>query len=72
MSRPNFQFSVLSLQFSVLLAFAAPAFSQATFPSPTLTSIAPLGGKPGSTVELTLRGTDLPLPTRLAMRCLSS
>ena len=58
----NFQFSVLSLQFSVLLAFAAPAFSQATFPSPTLTSISPLGGKPGATVELTLRGADLDGP----------
>jgi hypothetical protein len=58
----NFQFSVLSLQFSVLLAFAAPAFSQATFPSPTLTSISPLGGKPGATIELTLRGSDLEGP----------
>ncbi len=46
----------------MLLAFAAPAFSQATFPSPTLTSISPLGGKPGATVELTLRGTDLEGP----------
>ena len=51
MPRSNFQFSVLSLQFSVLLAFAAPAFSQATFPSPTLTSISPLGGKPGATID---------------------
>ena len=58
----NFQFSVLSLQFSVLLAFSTPAFSQATFPSPTLTSISPLGGKPGATIELTLRGTDLEGP----------
>lgn len=59
---PNFQFSVLSLQFSVLLACAAPAFSQATFPSPVLTSVSPLGGKPGATVEITLRGTDLEGP----------
>ncbi|WP_395743906.1 hypothetical protein [Prosthecobacter sp.] len=58
----NFQFSVFSLQFSVLLAFAAPAFSQATFPSPTLTSISPLGAKPGATLELTLRGSDLDAP----------
>lgn len=58
----KFQFSVLSFQFSVLLAFAAPAFSQATFPSPTLTSISPLGGKPGATIELTLRGADLEGP----------
>jgi len=62
MHRPNFQFSVLSLQFSVLLAFAAPAFSQATFPTPTLTSISPLGAKPGASIELTLRGVDLEGP----------
>lgn len=62
MHRSNFQLSVLSLQFAVLLAFAAPAFSQATFPSPTLTSISPLGGKPGATVELSLRGSDLDGP----------
>lgn len=62
MPRSNFQFSVLSLQFSVLLAFSAPAFSQATFPSPTLTSVAPLGAKAGATLELTLRGTDLEGP----------
>jgi hypothetical protein len=43
----------------MLLVFAAPAFSQATFPSPTLTSISPLGAKPGTTLELALRGSDL-------------
>lgn len=63
----KFQFSVLSFQFSVLLAFAAPAFSQATFPSPTLTSISPLGGKPGATIELTLRGADLEGPQSLLL-----
>ncbi len=52
----------LSLQFAMLLAFAASAFSQATFPSPTLTSISPLGAKPGTTLELTLRGSDLEGP----------
>ena len=62
MPRPHFQFSVLSFQFSVLLVFASSAFSQATFPSPTLTSISPLGGKPGATLELTLRGSDLEGP----------
>ncbi|WP_395731265.1 hypothetical protein [Prosthecobacter sp.] len=56
-----------SLQCSVLLAFAAPAFSQATFPSPTLTSISPLGGKPGATVELTLRGADLDGPQSILL-----
>jgi hypothetical protein len=68
MPRPHFQFSVFSfdsfysVQFAMLLAFATSAFSQATFPSPTLISIAPLGGKPGATLELTLRGTDLEGP----------
>lgn len=62
MPRPNFQFSVLIFQFSILLAFAAPAFPQATFPSPVLTSISPLGGKPGASLKLTLRGADLDGP----------
>lgn len=62
MPRPNFQFSVLSFQLAMLVAFAAPAFSQATFPSPVLTSIYPLGGRPGETLELTLRGSDLDGP----------
>ncbi|MBE2284961.1 MAG: hypothetical protein IAE77_15985 [Prosthecobacter sp.] len=43
-------------------AIASSAFSQATFPSPVLTSISPLGGKAGATVEFTLRGTDLDGP----------
>lgn len=55
-------FPILHVQFAILLAFATSAFSQATFPTPTLTSIYPLGGKPNSTVELTLRGTDLDGP----------
>lgn len=58
----NFQFSVLSLPFSILLALTTPAFSQATFPSPKVTSILPLGGRPGTTVQLTLRGGDLDEP----------
>ncbi|MDB6006593.1 MAG: hypothetical protein JWR15_3580 [Prosthecobacter sp.] len=62
MSRPHFQFSVFSSQFALLLAFAAPAFSQATFPSPALSSISPLGAKAGTTLELTLRGSDLDGP----------
>ncbi|MHB1078586.1 MAG: hypothetical protein ACYC67_04235 [Prosthecobacter sp.] len=63
----NFQFSVLSLQCSVLLALSAPAFSQATFPTPTLTSISPLGAKPGASIELTLRGTDLEGPQSILL-----
>ncbi len=51
-----------SFQFAMFLAFAASAFSQATFPSPVLTSISPLGAKPGTTLELTLRGSDLDGP----------
>ena len=63
----NFQLSVLGLQLSVLLAFSTPAFSQATFPSPVLTSISPLGAKPGTTLELTLRGTDLDGPEAILL-----
>ena len=50
---------LVSLLFAAL---TASAFSQATFPAPTLTSIFPLGGKPNTTVELTLSGTDLDSP----------
>ncbi|MCB1275056.1 hypothetical protein [Prosthecobacter sp.] len=53
---------LFSVWCSAILLAAGSAFSQATFPSPTLTSIYPLGGKPNSTVELTLRGTDLDGP----------
>lgn len=67
MPLPNLRLSVLGFQWSVLLAFASPAFSQATFPSPTLTSIFPLGGNPGTTVELTLRGADLDGPQSLLL-----
>ena len=49
------------------LAFATPAFSQATLPSPSLTSISPLGAKPGAKIELTLRGTDLDAPTAILL-----
>lgn len=51
------------LSFAILVASTVSAFSQATFPSPTLAGISPLGGKPNSTVELSLRGTDLDGPT---------
>lgn len=59
--RPHFQSPASLLHSSLLLvfSFAAPAFSQATFPTPVLTSIAPLGGRPGGTIELTLRGTEV-------------
>jgi hypothetical protein len=53
--------------FLVSLAFTASAFSQATFPTPVLTGIAPLGSKAGTTVELTLRGTDLDAPTAILL-----
>ncbi len=45
----------------------SPAFSQATFPTPALTSITPLGAKSGATVELTLRGTDLDAPIAILL-----
>lgn len=38
---------------------AALAHAQVTFPSPTISSITPLGGKPGSTVEFTFKGAEL-------------
>jgi len=62
MSRSHSLFSIFHFQFAILLASAAPAFPQASFPSPVLTSISPLEGKPNSTIELTLRGTDLDGP----------
>jgi len=62
MTRSHSPFSILHFKFAALLAFAASAFSQAVFPSPVLTSLSPLGGKPGTSVELTLRGTDLDGP----------
>ena len=48
-----------------LLAFAASAYAQATFPSPRLTSIYPLGGKAGTTVDVTVKGADLEGPQTL-------
>ncbi|MFN0079361.1 MAG: hypothetical protein ACKVY0_23090 [Prosthecobacter sp.] len=60
-------FSILHFQFAILLAFAASAFSQATFPTPALTGIAPLGSKAGITIELTLRGTDLDAPIAILL-----
>ncbi len=50
-----------------LLAFATTALSQGTFPSPTLTSITPLSGRPGETIRLTLRGADLEAPSAILL-----
>ncbi len=67
-SRLNFQSPFFVLQSSILfLALAAPAFSQATFPSPKITSILPLGGRPGTTIQLTLRGGDLDEPKAILL-----
>jgi hypothetical protein len=55
------RFCHLSTFFAVF-TFAATARSQAVFPSPVLTSLSPLGGAPGTQVELTLRGADLDGP----------
>jgi hypothetical protein len=43
------------------LVFLTPvlALAQVSFPSPVLTSIHPLGGRPGDTVDLTVAGSDL-------------
>ncbi|MEZ5384471.1 MAG: hypothetical protein R3F13_03030 [Prosthecobacter sp.] len=67
MFSPKMQFSVPGIQCLVGLALATSAFSQATLPSPSLTSISPLGAKPGAKVELTLRGTDLDAPVAVML-----
>lgn len=41
------------------------AWSQATVPTPVLTSLYPLGAQPGTTIEVTFKGTDLDGPTGL-------
>jgi hypothetical protein len=64
MSRCHSAFHIVPL---ILVACAASAFSQATFPTPALTGIAPLGSKAGTTVELTLRGTDLDAPIAILL-----
>lgn len=55
----------VSLTAIALIATGSSALAQATYPSPTLISIAPLAGKPGTTVELGFKGTDLDGPRTL-------
>jgi hypothetical protein len=64
MSRCHSAFHIVPF---ILVASAASAFSQASFPTPALTGIAPLGSKAGATVELTLRGTDLDAPIAILL-----
>ena len=64
MSRCHSAFHIVPF---ILVTFAASAFSQATFPTPALTGIAPLGSKASATVELTLRGTDLDAPIAILL-----
>ena len=59
---PCFQFAFL-----VVMAVATTAFSQATFPTPTLTSLTPLGAKASTHIELTLRGADLDAPIAILL-----
>lgn len=57
---------------AVLLVVTATAvWAQATFPSPVLTSISPLGGKPGSRVEIDFKGSDLDGAKMLLLSSLS-
>lgn len=49
------------------LALTAAAFCQITAPSPVLSSISPLGAKPGTQIQLTLRGTDLDAPLAILL-----
>jgi len=67
MPRPNLHSTFCCLQFALILATATTAFSQATFPTPSLTGISPLGSKAGTALELTLRGTDLDAPTAILL-----
>lgn len=60
-------FSMSACLCFMALAFATSAFPQATLPSPSLTSISPLGAKLGTKTELTLRGTDLDAPTAILL-----
>ena len=53
--------------FLVVMALATAAFSQATFPTPTLTSLTPLGSKSNTQIELTLRGADLDAPIAILL-----
>ena len=55
----------------VLGATATSVWAQATFPSPVLTSIAPLGGKPGNRVEIQFKGSDLDEAKTLLLSSLS-
>jgi hypothetical protein len=64
MSRRHSAFHIVAL---TLVTFTASAFSQATFPTSALTGIAPLGSKAGTTVDLTLRGTDLDAPIAILL-----
>lgn len=43
----------------LFLLTPALALAQATFPTPVITSISPLGGQPGKTLNLAVKGTDL-------------
>jgi hypothetical protein len=65
-SRPGC-FSSSRLGFSIFLALTAAAFCQITAPSPVLSSISPLGAKPGTQIQLTLRGTDLDAPLAILL-----
>lgn len=49
-----------SLSIALMLALqAGHLFAQATYPTPVLTSLSPLGGKPGSTVDFSFKGADI-------------
>lgn len=49
-----------SLFITVLLVVQAGCLiAQSTFPTPVLTSLSPLGGKPGSRLEISFKGADL-------------
>ncbi len=64
---PKPPLSAPGLSCLVGLALATFAYPQATLPSPSLTSISPLGAKPGAVVDLALRGADLDAPVAVLL-----
>lgn len=68
-SRPRFRSPFFILPFSILcsLVFIVPALSQITSPSPVITSLLPLGGRPGTAIQLSLRGGDLDDPKTILL-----
>ncbi|MBB5039237.1 hypothetical protein [Prosthecobacter dejongeii] len=70
-SPPTMVFRHVKIIALLLAGTATSIWAQASFPSPVLTSITPLGGKPGSHVEIQFRGSDLDGAKTLLLSSLS-